>query len=181
MNFTATPLEGVWVIEPAVFADDRGFFLESYHKQKFAEHGITEEFVQDNHSFSKKNVVRGLHFQHPPYAQSKLVRVIQGEVFDVAVDIRPQSPTFGKWFGVHLSAENKKMLYIPVGFAHGFCVVSETADFTYKCGAPYNQQADGGIFWNDSSIGIAWPITADSALLSEKDIQLPKLSELQLQ
>lgn len=181
MNFTATPLEGVWVIEPAVFADDRGFFLESYHKQKFAEHGITEEFVQDNHSFSKKNVVRGLHFQHPPYAQSKLVRVIQGEVFDVAVDIRPQSPTFGKWFGVHLSAENKKMLYIPVGFAHGFCVVSETADFTYKCGAPYNQQADGGIFWNDSSIGIEWPVTPDSALLSEKDIQLPKLSQLQLQ
>ncbi len=180
MNFTATPLEGVWVIEPAVFADDRGFFLESYHKQKFAEHGITEEFVQDNHSFSKKNVVRGLHFQHPPYAQSKLVRVIQGEVFDVAVDIRPQSPTFGKWFGVHLSAENKKMLYIPVGFAHGFCVVSETADFTYKCGAPYNQQADGGIFWNDSSIGIEWPVTPDSALLSEKDIQLPKLSQLQL-
>lgn len=181
MNFTATPLEGVWVIEPAVFADDRGFFLESYHKQKFAEHGITEEFVQDNHSFSKKNVVRGLHFQHPPYAQSKLVRVIQGEVFDVAVDIRPQSPTFGKWFGVHLSAENKKMLYIPVGFAHGFCVVSETADFTYKCGAPYNQQADGGIFWNDPAIGIEWPVTPDSALLSEKDIQLPKLSQLQLQ
>lgn len=181
MNFTATPLEGVWVIEPAVFADDRGFFLESYHKQKFAEHGITEEFVQDNHSFSKKNVVRGLHFQHPPYAQSKLVRVIQGEVFDVAVDIRPHSPTFGKWFGVHLSAENKKMLYIPVGFAHGFCVVSETADFTYKCGAPYNQQADGGIFWNDPAIGIEWPVTPDSAILSEKDIQLPKLSELQLQ
>lgn len=181
MNFTATPLEGVWVIEPAVFADDRGFFLESYHKQKFAEHGITEEFVQDNHSFSKKNVVRGLHFQHPPYAQSKLVRVIQGEVFDVAVDIRPHSPTFGKWFGVHLSAENKKILYIPVGFAHGFCVVSETADFTYKCGAPYNQQADGGIFWNDPAIGIEWPVTPDSAILSEKDIQLPKLSELQLQ
>ena len=166
MKFTQTPLAGLLVIEPQVFGDERGYFYESYSKEKFAENGITEEFVQDNQSFSEKGIVRGLHFQKPPFSQSKLVRVITGEVFDVAVDLRPDSPTFGKWFGTTLSEENKKMMYIPVGFAHGFCVTSETTIFFYKCGALYSPQYEGGIIWNDPAVGIQWPIENEQAKLS---------------
>lgn len=180
MNVIETPLKGLFIIEPRVFEDDRGYFYESYNKDTFAKIGIKEEFVQDNHSYSQKNTVRGLHFQKEPFAQSKLVRVVQGEVFDVAVDIRPDSPTFGQWFGVTLSAENKKMFYVPTGFAHGFCVTSETAHFTYKCGNRYDKASESGIIWNDPDVNIQWPIDPASAILSEKDLQLTTLQELEL-
>lgn len=178
MNFTSTPIAGLQVIEPRVFGDERGYFFESYKKNEFAEHGITEEFVQDNQSFSQKNIVRGLHFQAPPMAQSKLVRIVQGEVFDVAVDIRPDSPTFGKWFGITLSEENKKMFYIPVGFAHGFCVTSETAVLTYKCSQLYSVEHERGIKWDDPAIGIDWPVDSTTVTLSDKDGKLPTLEEI---
>lgn len=178
MKFTPTSIKDLVMIEPAVFGDDRGVFFETYHADKFKEFGITDNFVQDNHSISSKNTVRGLHFQTPPFAQSKLVRVVVGEVFDVAVDLRPDSATYGQWFGVTLSAENKKMLYVPEGFAHGFCVTSDTAHFVYKCGAVYNKESEGGVIWNDPDLGIDWPIDASEAIVSEKDQLLPKLSEL---
>jgi len=166
MKVTPTAIPEVLLIEPDVFGDNRGFFMESWHKQKFTEQGLAADFVQDNHSRSTKGVLRGLHYQlRQP--QGKLVRVVTGCVFDVAVDIRRGSPTFGQWVGAELSEDNHHQLYIPPGFAHGFCVMSETADFLYKCTAGYNPQDEHGIMWNDPAIGIRWP--GDNFFISEKD------------
>lgn len=162
-------IEGLYIIEPKVFYDSRGYFMESYNKNDFYAEGLKMDFVQDNQSMSSKGVLRGLHFQkeHP---QGKLVRVLRGEVFDVAVDIRKGSKTFGKWYGVILSAENKKQFYISEGFAHGFLVLSDEAEFAYKCTDFYRPDDEGGIIWNDSDIGIDWPINKDIELIiSDKD------------
>lgn len=168
-NFIKTSIEGVYIIEPTVFGDHRGYFMESYSKHDFEEAGLTMNFVQDNESKSKKGVLRGLHFQ-TKHTQGKLVRVVEGEVFDVAVDLRAGSPTFGKWEGVTLTAENKRQFYIPEGFAHGFLVLSETATFQYKCTDYYAPEYDGGILWNDPAIGIEWPLEGiEEVLLSDKD------------
>ena len=177
MEFIRTPLEGVVVIKPKVFGDQRGFFMETYHEKLFREAGITLPFVQDNHSRSAKNVLRGLHYQ-VKYPQGKLVRVMNGEVFDVAVDIRRGSPNFGKWHGEILSDENMLMMYIPPGFAHGFCVLSESVDFLYKCTDLYHQEHDRGLLWNDPAMGIKWPM--ENPFLSEKDKNNPTLNEIEL-
>lgn len=169
-----TKLPGVLIIEPDVFGDSRGFFQETWQKQRYASIGIEEPFVQDNLSFSTRGVLRGLHFQNP-HSQGKLVSVIQGEVFDVAVDIRRGSPTFGQWTGVNLSGENHRQFWISPGFAHGFCVVSETAYFTYKCTDIYTPTAERGIRWDDPALGIDWPLKPTS--LSAKDQIYPKLAE----
>jgi dTDP-4-dehydrorhamnose 3,5-epimerase len=166
MNIIKTSLDGVKIIEPEVFEDSRGFFLETWNKERYKIAGIDVSFVQDNLSFSRRGTLRGLHFQNIN-TQAKLVSVLQGEVFDVAVDIRPGSPTFGKWEGVMLTGENKRQFYVPAGFAHGFCVVSETALFTYKCSDIYNPQAEHTVLWNDPDIGIKWPVKG--LLLSDKD------------
>ena len=175
-----TPIKDLYVIEPTVFKDHRGFFMESWNKKAFEEIGLYLNFVQDNHSKSRKGVLRGLHFQikHP---QGKLVRVVKGAVFDVAVDLRKGSPTFGKWYGIILSEENKKMLYIPGGFAHGFLVLTEEADFLYKATEYYYPEYDAGIVWNDPDIGIEWPLKEfgiEHPVLSEKDKSLPKLRDI---
>ncbi len=170
-KFTYTEIEGVFVAEPAVFPDERGYFMETYNENDFKEEGIDLTFVQDNQSKSSKGVLRGLHFQKTQ-PQGKLVRVISGEVFDVAVDLRKASRTYGKWIGVRLSAENKKQFFIPKGFAHGFVVLSDEAEFVYKCTDFYKGDDEGGILWNDPDIGIEWPIEdigEDNILLSEKD------------
>ncbi|WP_346353512.1 dTDP-4-dehydrorhamnose 3,5-epimerase [Azotosporobacter soli] len=166
MNVLETRLSGVKIIEPKVFGDERGFFFESWQKDRYEVLGIQGEFVQDNVSFSTKGVLRGLHFQNP-HGQGKLVSVLQGEVFDVAVDIRVGSPTFGQWEGVLLSGENHRQFWIPTGFAHGFCVVSDTALFSYKCTDRYAPECEGGIAWNDPDIGIDWPL--QEVTLSDKD------------
>ncbi|HWR41617.1 dTDP-4-dehydrorhamnose 3,5-epimerase [Sporomusa sp.] len=173
-----TALPGVKVIEPKLFEDSRGFFMETWNASRYAELGITANFVQDNLSLSTKGILRGLHFQQPN-PQGKLVYVLQGEVFDVVVDIRYGSPTFGHWVGIILSAQNKRQLYIPEGFAHGFCVVSDTALFAYKCTDFYLPQNEGGICWDDSDLGITWPVVEPT--LSEKDKQYPKLKEIPLE
>lgn len=175
MKVSKTELEGVLIIEPKVHSDLRGSFYESYVKKKYEEHGIYDGFIQDNHSMSRKGVLRGLHYQENP-GQAKLVRVTRGEVFDVAVDIRKGSPTFGKWSGVRLSDENHRQLYIPIGFAHGFCVLSESAEFLYKCSEYYAPSGERGILWNDPDIGIAWPIKGP--ILSEKDERHPRLRDI---
>jgi len=175
MKVIATGLPGVMIIEPKVFGDPRGFFMESWNQARYEEHGLPAVFVQDNLSFSQKGVLRGLHFQNPN-AQGKLVSVLQGEVFDVAVDIRVGSPTMGEWVGVTLSSENKRQFYIPEGFAHGFCVTSETALFAYKCTEVYQPQSEYGVSWQDPDLGIQWPI--EKPLLSEKDLNYPRLSEI---
>lgn len=170
-KFTYTEIEGVFVAEPAVFPDERGYFMETYNENDFKEEGIDLTFVQDNQSKSSKGVLRGLHFQKTQ-PQGKLVRVISGEVFDVAVDLRKASKTYGKWIGVRLSAENKKQFFIPKGFAHGFVVLSDEAEFVYKCTDFYKGDDEGGILWNDPDIGIEWPIEdigEENILLSEKD------------
>jgi dTDP-4-dehydrorhamnose 3,5-epimerase len=170
-KFTYTEIEGVFIAEPAVFPDERGYFMETYNENDFKEEGIDLTFVQDNQSKSSKGVLRGLHFQKTQ-PQGKLVRVISGEVFDVAVDLRKASRTYGKWIGVRLSAENKKQLFIPKGFAHGFVVLSDEAEFVYKCTDFYKGDDEGGILWNDPDIGIEWPIEdigEENILLSEKD------------
>lgn len=170
-KFTYTEIEGVFIAEPAVFPDERGYFMETYNENDFKEEGIDLTFVQDNQSKSSKGVLRGLHFQKTQ-PQGKLVRVISGEVFDVAVDLRKASKTYGKWVGVRLSAENKKQFFIPKGFAHGFVVLSDEAEFVYKCTDFYKGDDEGGILWNDPDIGIEWPIEdigEDNILLSEKD------------
>lgn len=172
MKKIETELPGVYIVEPKVFGDERGFFYETWQKERYEELGIEGEFVQDNVSFSRKGVLRGLHYQHP-HSQGKLVSVLQGEVFDVAVDIRNGSPTFGQWTGVMLSGENHRQLWIPAGFAHGFCVVSDTAYFMYKCTDRYAPDCEGGIIWNDSEIGIDWPLQDVS--LSDKDQKYPLL------
>ncbi len=168
LNFIKTEIEGVYVIEPKVFGDNRGYFMETYNKEDFEKAGLKYNFVQDNQSKSKQGVLRGLHFQtkHP---QAKLVRVVSGEVFDVAVDLRKGSATYGKWTGVILSEENKKQFLIPRGFAHGFVVLSETAEFTYKCDEFYHPEDEGGIPWNDPHVAISWPCVDCAVSLSEKD------------
>lgn len=175
MNIQPTQLDGIVVVEPKVFADARGFFFETYHVNRYQEHGITCRFVQDNFSYSVKNTLRGLHYQYP-HGQAKLVSVLKGEVFDVAVDIRRGSPNFGRWVGVTLSAENHRQLFIPEGFAHGFSVLSDDAIFCYKCSEFYSPQSEHGILWNDADIGIEWPVV--SPLLSRKDGQYPKLCDI---
>ncbi len=168
-------LPGVVLIEPEVFEDDRGFFMETYHMNKYGEVGIDQPFVQDNHSHSRRFTLRGLHYQfkHP---QAKLVYVISGEIFDVAVDIRRGSPTFGRWTATVLSASNRRQLFVPTGFAHGFCVLSETADVIYKCTDLYAPGDEYGILWSDPSIAVAWPIK--TPVLSDKDSKNPKLKEV---
>ncbi len=175
MKATETSLPGVLILEPQVFGDDRGYFYESHHQDKFAALGIQANFVQSNVSRSVKGVLRGMHYQWP-HPQAKLVSVLEGEAYDVAVDIRRGSPTFGKWAGVMLTAENKRHLWIPEGFAHGFCVVSEFATFTYQCTALYDHTADAGIRWNDADIAIDWPLSAP--LLSDKDARTPLLKDV---
>ncbi len=168
MNIIDTKIPDVKIIEPKVFGDERGFFFESFNQQQFETAiGYSVNFVQDNHSKSSKGVLRGLHYQLPPHAQGKLVRCIVGEVFDVAVDIRKNSPTFGQWVGVNLSAENKRQLWIPEGFAHGFVTLSEVAEFLYKTTNYYYRESEGAIVWNDPELNIEWPV--EGALLSEKD------------
>ena len=167
-TFTQTEIPGVVVIEPQVFGDDRGYFMETYQKDQFAEAGIDKEFVQDNQSRSTRGVLRGLHFQKN-HTQGKLVRVTRGEVYDVAVDCRPNIATFGKWVGVTLSEENKKMFYIPEGFAHGFLVLSDEAVFTYKVDNVYAPQSEASIRFDDEAIGIEWPVATEQLLLSDKD------------
>lgn len=179
-NFIETKINDLYIIEPKIMGDDRGYFMESYNKKDFFEAGLTMEFVQDNESKSKKGVLRGLHFQ-TKYTQGKLVRVIYGAVYDVAVDLRKGSSTYGQWEGVLLTAENKKQLYIPEGFAHGFLVVTDEAIFNYKCTDFYAPEYDGGVIWNDSDIGIKWPLDGiDEVLLSEKDKNQPIFKDLDL-
>ena len=175
MKVTETRLPGVLVIEPDVFGDSRGFFMETFRQARYEEAGIKENFVQDNLSFSSRGVLRGLHYQNP-HSQGKLVSVVQGEVFDVAVDIRTGSPTFGEWVGVNLSGKNHHQFWIPAGFAHGFCVLSETAYFTYKCTDIYTPSAEGGIIWNDPDISVDWPLK--DVLLSDKDQVYPNLKDV---
>lgn len=167
-EFIKNDIEGLVVVKPTVFGDDRGFFMETYQKDEFARAGIDKEFVQDNHSKSSKGVLRGLHFQ-TENTQGKLVRVISGEVYDVAVDCRPASKTFGQWFGVVLSSENKMQFYIPEGFAHGFLVLSDEAEFVYKCTDVYNPGAEGGIPYDDPTVNVQWPQVDCPLKLSEKD------------
>jgi dTDP-4-dehydrorhamnose 3,5-epimerase len=174
MNILETPLPGVLVIEPKIFGDARGFFVETWQAERYAEAGVPG-FVQDNLSLSAKGVLRGLHYQEPE-AQGKLVQVLQGEVFDVAVDIRRGSATFGKWHGVTLSAGNKRQFWVPAGFAHGFVVTSETALFAYKCTALYRPEYDHSVRWDDPAIGISWPV--DDPTLSAKDAEAPRLAEV---
>ena len=176
MLFTPTPVEGVMVIEPKVFGDDRGFFMESWNSAAFRGAGMDLTFVQDNHSRSSRGVLRGMHYQQPG-PQGKLVRVTAGAVFDVAVDLRRSSPTFGKWFGVELSAANKKMLYVPEGMAHGFLCLEDGTDFLYKCTSDYAPANEHSLLWNDPAIGIEWPLDGISPTLSAKDIAGLPLSE----
>jgi dTDP-4-dehydrorhamnose 3,5-epimerase len=175
MHVIPTSLEGVLIIEPGVFDDSRGFFMETYHRMRYLDAGIDAGFVQDNLSFSVKNTLRGLHYQLP-HSQAKLVQALTGEVFDVAVDIRRRSPTFGRWLGVFLSDENHRQIFIPAGFAHGFCVLSETAHVLYKCSDLYSPSDERGILWSDPDVGIEWPITCP--VLSEKDGRYPLLSQV---
>lgn len=169
MRFTPTAIPDVIVVEADVFGDERGFFMETWRQTDFAEAGINAEFVQDNHSKSTKGILRGLHYQIPK-AQGKLVRVISGDVFDVAIDLRRNSPTFGKWVGEIISSENKKQLWLPPGFAHGFLVMSETAEFVYKCTDYYAPQHERCIVWDDPDLGIEWPQLEQAPVLSQKDI-----------
>ena len=179
-NFIETKIRDLYIIEPKVFGDNRGYFMETYNKKQFEEAGLTMEFVQDNESKSCKGVLRGLHFQ-TKNTQGKLVRVTKGAVYDVAVDLRKDSLTYGMWEGVILSAENKRQFYVPEGFAHGFLVLSDEAVFNYKCTDFYAPEYDGGLLWNDSDIGINWPLDGiEKILLSEKDKNQPRLKELDL-
>jgi dTDP-4-dehydrorhamnose 3,5-epimerase len=176
VRFEPTAIPEVIRVEPRVFEDARGFFLETYHAGKFAEAGISAPFVQDNHSFSARGTLRGLHMQGV-FAQGKLVRCTAGEIFDVAVDARPGAPTFGRWVGETLSASNFRMLWIPPGFLHGFCVLSETAHVQYKCTELYHPEDEIGVIWNDPDVAISWPISAPT--LSAKDAALPRLREVE--
>jgi dTDP-4-dehydrorhamnose 3,5-epimerase len=176
VNIINTELPGVSIVEPKVFGDARGFFLESYNAERYHAAGITTDFIQDNHSFSGRGVLRGMHYQ-VRRPQAKLVSVIAGEVFDVAVDVRENSPTFGKWVGVTLSGDNHRQLFVPAGFAHGFCVVSETAHFVYKCSDYYDPEGEGGFHFSDPAVGIVWPLK--DLQVSDKDRALPLLSSAQ--
>ena len=174
MRVIETKIPDILIIEPQVYEDERGFFYESYSRRRYVSHGIEDTFVQDNHSKSKRGVLRGLHYQAPP-GQAKLVHVALGQVFDVAVDIRHGSPTFGEWVGVTLSAENRRQLYIPVGFAHGFCVTSDKADFLYKVSSYYAPEEERGIAWDDPDLAIQWPV--QEPILSERDRHHPRLKD----
>jgi dTDP-4-dehydrorhamnose 3,5-epimerase len=177
-GLTLTALPGVMIIQPVKHLDPRGFFSETYHKKALAEAGITLEFVQDNHSYSaEKGVVRGIHFQMPPFAQAKLVRVVRGSAFDVAVDLRKGSPTFGKHVSVRLSVEDWNQIFIPAGFGHGFCTLEPDTEIVYKVTDYYARECDRGIFWNDPELGIDWPILPDQAIISDKDRLLPRFRE----
>lgn len=179
-NFQKTEIEGVYIIEPQVFGDNRGYFMETYNADEFKQAGLDMTFVQDNQSKSKKGVLRGLHFQ-TQHSQGKLVRVIKGEVFDVAVDLRKNSETYGKWAGVKLSDENKKQFYIPEGFAHGFLVLSDEAEFVYKCTDLYHPEFEGGIAWDDPEVGIEWPSEGiEELIFSDKDKKWKILSETKI-
>jgi len=180
MNFIKTEIPDLILIEPKVFADERGFFMESYKKSLFHANGIIEEFVQDNHSKSMKGVLRGLHYQLNPKAQGKLVRCVAGSVFDVSVDIRKNSPTFGKWAGFELSAENKKILWIPAGFAHGFLTLQDDTEFLYKTSNEYSDEHDRGIKFDDPTIGIKWTEIGMDYILSEKDKKASSLNEIEV-
>lgn len=177
MTIETTPIQDLVIIIPTVFEDERGYFMESYNQQKLAELGITIDFVQDNQSFSKQGTLRGLHYQNPPFAQTKLIRVLEGEIVDVAVDLRKDSPTYGQHFAIKLSAENKKQFLIPHGFAHGFSVISETATVLYKCDQFYNKTSEGGIRFDDPILNIDWGIDLNTAIVSEKDLELPNFTD----
>ncbi|MFS4455327.1 dTDP-4-dehydrorhamnose 3,5-epimerase [Maribacter sp. 2304DJ31-5] len=181
MTFTETKLKGCFVLEPKVFNDDRGYFMESFNRERF-NNGVGESvnFVQDNQSFSSRGVVRAIHYQKGEYAQAKLVRVLSGAVLDVAVDLRKNSATFGEHVAIELSDENKKQLFIPRGFGHGFVVLSETAEFFYKCDNYYNKETEGGIIYNDPALNIDWKMTADKIKVSDKDLILPTLENARL-
>ena len=176
MTVRDTPLPGLLVVEPTRFGDARGYFAETYREDRYAEAGVDARFVQDNVSRSSRGTLRGLHAQAPPHAQAKLVHVLDGEVFDVAVDLRRGSPTFGRWHGEWLSAETGCQFYLPAGFAHGFCVTSETALFAYKCSAVYAPDAELSVAWDDPDLGIEWPVAAPT--LSDKDRAAPRLAEI---
>lgn len=179
MNIIKTEIEGIYIIEPQVFGDERGYFFESFNAERFlAQTGIDVTFVQDNESRSKRGVLRGLHFQREPYAQAKLVRVVRGRVLDVAVDIRPESPTFGRYVATELSGDNHRQMFIPKGFAHGYVVLEDDTVFQYKCDEFYHPESEGGIAWNDPQIGIEWPLSESELILSDKDRNRPTLKEL---
>lgn len=177
MEIINTPIPDLIILKPRVFKDDRGYFFEAYNDSRYKEAGIKFDFVQDNISYSSKNTIRGLHYQVGDFAQSKLVQVVQGKVIDVAIDLRKNSPTFGKHFAIELSDENNLQFYIPRGFAHGFSVLSETALFHYKCDNYYNKESERGIIYNDKTIGIDWQIDLNNAIVSEKDIVLPTFED----
>ena len=179
MNVLTTPIEGLLIIEPRVFNDDRGYFYESYNQKVFkSATGLDMNFVQDNQARSTQYVLRGLHFQNPPHAQTKLIRALQGSIWDVVVDIRKESKTFGQWFGVELSAENKRQFLIPKGFAHGYSVLSETAEVFYKCDDFYSKEDEGGVLYNDPELNIDWKIDLSNAIVSEKDLKQPTLKNI---
>ena len=177
MNIIKTPIEGLLILEPRVFSDARGYFVETYNEERYRAAGINAQFVQDNQSCSSYGVVRGLHFQKPPYSQAKLVCCTVGRVLDVAVDLRAGSPTFGKWFSVELTEENKRQFFIPRGFAHGFSVLSEQAIFTYKCDNLYHPESEGGILLSDKDLAIDWQIPEELRIISEKDKKHPRMAE----
>lgn len=178
MGFQETGIEGLVVYEPRVFHDDRGYFFESYNDRAFKEAGFSRPWVQDNQARSSYGVIRGLHFQHEPHAQTKLIRALEGSILDVVVDIRRGSPTYGKVFAIELSAANKRQLLVPRGFAHGYSVLSETAEILYKCDNFYNKAAEGGIRYDDPSLNIDWRVPMATAVISPKDVELPTLAEL---
>jgi len=177
MNIIETGIKDLLIIEPRVFKDDRGYFFESYNQNLYKDKGITNNFIQDNEAFSSYGVVRGLHYQKGEYSQAKLVRVVQGKVFDVAVDLRKDSPTYLQWFGVELSAENKRQFLVPRGFAHGYSVLEDNTIFVYKCDNLYNKESEGGIYPLDETLNIDWKIPSNKMLLSDKDINNPKLDK----
>lgn len=177
MKFSNCNIQGLVIIEPTVFEDSRGYFFEAYNKALFEQNGITTHFVQDNQSKSSYGVIRGLHYQQNPSAQAKLVRVLEGRILDVAVDIRKGSPTYGQHFTIELSSQNKRQLYIPEGFAHGFSVLSETAIVLYKCNALYNKASEGGIRFDDAQLGINWQVDPSAAVISDKDRVLPSFKD----
>lgn len=179
MEIIKTPIEGLLIIKPRVFADARGFFIESYNEARYREAGVDVSFCQDNMSQSQYGVIRGLHYQLAPHSQSKLVSVVQGTVWDIAVDLRQGSPTYGQWYGVELNDVEKTQFFIPKGFAHGFSVLSETAIFAYKCDDLYNPPLERGLMYNDPSLNIDWKIPADKALISEKDLKHPFLADVE--
>lgn len=177
-EITPTPLDGLLIVQPRAFEDSRGFFIESYNQTELAPLGVAQTFIQDNHSLSREiGTLRGLHFQTPPFAQDKLVRVVCGRIWDVAVDIRRASPTFGQWFGLELSAENKTQLLVPVGFAHGFVTLEADTEVIYKVSAPYSADCDAGIRWDDPALAVAWPLVGRAPVLSDKDMSLPLFAD----